>query len=395
MFRRKIYKLLSERFRETRKFIQVLYGPRQVGKTTLAQQIIEKLGYKSMYASADDPTLKDTFWIEQQWDIARVYNAPDDKEILLVLDEIQKIPNWSEITKKLWDEDTKNKRNIKILLLGSSPLLIQSGLSESLAGRFETLYAPHWSFDEMKEAFGFDLDQFVFYGGYPGSASLIADLTRWKNYIANSLIETTISRDILLTTRVDKPVLFRRLFQLACDFSGQILSYQKMIGQLQDIGNTTTLAHYLELLSGVGMVAGVFKYSGSKIQQRSSSPKLQVYNTALISALSRYGFKEARENLEIWGRFVESAIGAYLLNSIKNNNINIYYWRDQNYEVDFVLERGDELIAIEVKSGGRSASLPGMKLFDRTFQPKRKLLVGGDGIPVGDFLSMSIEKWFE
>lgn len=394
-FRRTIYQLLSERLIEPRKFIQVLYGPRQVGKTTLAQQIIDKIGCKSLYGSADAPSLKETFWIEEQWDIARLYNAQNNQEVLLVLDEIQKIPNWSEIVKKLWDEDTKNNIDIKVLLLGSSPLLIQSGLTESLAGRFETVYAPHWSFIEMKEAFGFSLDEFIFYGGYPGSAALIKDSTRWKNYILNSLIETTIARDILLTTRVDKPVLFRRLFQLACDFSGQILSYQKMIGQLQDVGNTTTLAHYLELLSGVGMVGGIFKFSASKIQQRGSSPKLQVFNTALISASNQYTFKEARENLNIWGRFVESAIGAYLINSVQNNNIRLYYWREQDYEVDFVLERGDELVAIEVKSGIRSTSLPGMKQFDQRYQPKRKLLVGGDGIPIDDFLSTPIENWFQ
>ncbi len=394
-FRRDILKLLLERFTEPRKFIQVLYGPRQVGKTTLAHQTIDKLNFKSLYASADAPTLEDNFWIPQQWDIARLYNAQNNKEVLLVLDEIQKIPNWSEVVKKLWDEDTRNKRNIKILLLGSSPLLIQTGLTESLAGRFEAVYAPHWSFVEMKDAFGFSLDEFIFYGGYPGSAALVKDVTRWRNYIFNALIETTISRDILLTTRVDKPVLFRRLFQLACDFSGQILSFQKMVGQLQDAGNSTTLAHYLELLRGVGMVAGIFKFSGSKVQQRGSSPKLQVFNTALISALNSYTFKEARENLSIWGRFVESAIGAYLINSIQNSNINLLYWRDENYEVDFVLERGAELIAIEVKSGAQSTSLPGMKRFNERFKPKRLLLVGGDGISIEEFLSEPIDNWFQ
>ena len=244
----------------------------------------------------------------------------------------------------------------------------------------------------MKEAFNFTLDEFIFYGGYPGSAALVKDSTRWKIYILNSLVETTISRDILLTTRIDKPILFRRLFQLGCDFSGQILSFQKMIGQLQDAGNTTTLAHYLELLKGVGMVAGIFKFSGSKIQQRGSSPKLQVFNTALMSALSPYSLIEARLNLSTWGRFVESAIGAYLINSIQNNNINLYYWRAENYEIDFVLQYADELIAIEVKSDSQSTSFSGMKRFNEHFKVKRNLLIGAEGIPIEDFLSTPIEN---
>lgn len=246
----------------------------------------------------------------------------------------------------------------------------------------------------MKDTFNFSLDEFIFYGGYPGSAALIKEPVRWKNYILNSLVETTISRDILLTTRIDKPILFRRLFQLACDYSGQILSFQKMIGQLQDAGNTTTLAHYLELLKGVGMVAGIFKFSGSKIQQRASSPKLQVFNTALMSAQSPYSLNEARLNLSTWGRFVKSTVGAYLINSIQNTNINLLYWRSENYEIDFLLQYGDELIAIEVKSGSQSSALPGMKRFNEQFKVKRNLLLGADGLPLEDFLSTPIEDWF-
>lgn len=393
-FCREIEKGLLKRLREPRKFIQVLYGPRQVGKTTMAHQVADEIGFQSVYGSADAPTVKDNVWIEEQWEIARLRNRERNKNVLLILDEIQKIPKWSEVIKKLWDEDTREGRNIRVLLLGSSPLLIQTGLTESLAGRFEINYASHWSYLEMKKGFRFSLEEYIFYGGYPGAASLIKDVKRWRSYILNSLVETTISRDILLMKRVDKPALLRRLFELACEYSGQILSYQKMLGQLQDAGNTTTLAHYLELLHGAGMVAGISKYSGAQVRKRGSSPKLQVLNTALIAAQKHRDLNEVREDLRLWGRFVEAAIGAHLLNSIQGTDVKLYYWREGNLEVDFVLERGKETIAIEVKSGARRDSLPGMKSFSEKYNPNRKLLVGADGISVEEFLSRPVEYWF-
>jgi len=171
-------------------------------------------------------------------------------------------------------------------LLGSSPLLVQQGLSESLAGRFEILRIGHWSFSEMRDAFGLTVDQYLYFGGYPGSAALINDEERWRRYLLDSLIETTLARDILLMNRVDKPALLRQMFRLGCEYSGQILSYQKMLGQLQDAGNTTTLAHYLDLLSGAGMLCGLSKFSSEVVRQRGSSPKLQVLNNGLMTAQS-------------------------------------------------------------------------------------------------------------
>lgn len=275
MYSRPIYKSLLSRLKEPRKFLQVLAGPRQVGKTTLIRQVIDTLKVPSHYASADEPTLKSAVWIEQQWEIGRLNAMKSGKkeEALLVLDEVQKVSGWSEIVKRLWDEDTANKTQLKVVLLGSSPLLIHRGLTESLAGRFEIIPITHWSFSEMKDAFGWNVEQFIYFGGYPGAAGLIDDQERWSRYIIDSLIETTISRDILLMTRVDKPALIRRLFLLGCDYSGQILSYQKMLGQLQDAGNTTTLAHYLELLAGAGMLTGLQKFAGKQIKQRGTSPK--------------------------------------------------------------------------------------------------------------------------
>jgi uncharacterized protein len=393
MIRQIIHNELLKRLKEKRRFVQVLAGPRQVGKTTVVRQVMKASKIRAHYASADEPSLRDRTWIEQQWDIARLKARQSKSGGLLVLDEIQKVADWSSVVKLLWDADTHSGVPLKVVLLGSSPLLIQSGLTESLAGRFEVIAVPHWSFIEMRKAFGWNLEQYVFFGAYPGAAELIGDPERWQRYILDSLIETTISRDILLLTRVDKPALLRRLFQLGCAYSGQILSYQKMIGQLQDAGNTTTLAHYLELLQGAGMLAGLAKYAHGQVRQRGSSPKLQVLNTALMSALDSRSLAEARGDGDYWGRLVESCVGAHLLNSSFGTNIHVTYWRERNHEVDFVLQEGKTTVAIEVKSGGRRESLPGMEAFVRQFKPKRQLLVGGQGIAVEDFLSKPASHW--
>jgi predicted AAA+ superfamily ATPase len=395
MTRHALHDELLKRLREKRRFLQVLAGPRQVGKTTLARQVMETSKLPAHYASADEPSLRDRTWIEQQWDAARLKARENKAGALLVLDEVQKVSDWSESVKRLWDADTHASLPLKVVVLGSAPLLIQRGLTESLAGRFEVIPVSHWSFAEMREAFGWNLEQYIFYGAYPGSAELIAEPERWRRYILDSLIETTISRDILLLTRVDKPALLRRLFHLGCAYSGQILSYQKMLGQLTDAGNTVTLAHYLELLQGAGMVAGLSKYAHGLIRQRGSSPKLQVLNTALMSAQDNRAMAEARQDGDYWGRLVESCVGAHLYNTSFGTSIEVTYWRERNQEVDFVLEQGKNTVAIEVKSGRRPESLPGMKAFAKRFKPKRKLLVGGQGIPLEEFLTKPAGHWLQ
>lgn len=397
LFKRSLFSDLLQRMREPRRFLQVLTGPRQVGKTTLARQVANELELPVHYASADEPTLQDRAWLNQQWDIGRSLTRRESRlrSAILIIDEVQKVQRWSETIKRLWDEDTAGDMPLRVLLSGSSPLLVQKGLTESLAGRFEIIPVPHWSYSEMKAAFGWTLAQFVFFGGYPGAASLIAEEERWKRYIVDSLIETTLSRDILLLTRVDKPALLRRLFQLGCDYSGQVLSYQKMLGQLQDAGNTVTLAHYLDLLKGAGLVAGLSKVAGKKIRQRASSPKLQVFNTALITALSRFTFAAARHDREYWGRLVESTVGAHLLNSATGTGIEVQYWRDCSREVDFVLARGRNITAIEVKSGRRPTALPGMEAFAKALPVKRQILVGVQGIALEQFLSEPVSHWID
>ena len=390
-YQRPQFQTLISRLAEPRRFIQVLAGPRQVGKTTLVQQVCEATGLPVQFSSADEPTLRGPEWIAQQWEIARLKRGSEGA--ILVLDEVQKVPGWSEAVKRLWDEDTRKKITLKVVLLGSSPLLIQRGLSESLAGRFEVLHLPHWSAAEMGQAFGWSVQQSIFYGGYPGAASLITDHDRWVRYVRDSLIETTLSRDVLLLSRVDKPALLRRMFEMGCRYSGQILSYTKMIGQLQDAGNTTTLAHYLDLLSAAGMLTGIPKFAGEVVRSRGSSPKLQVLDTALFSAMAGYRFEEALADREHWGRLTESAVGAHLANAAASGQCELFYWRERNREVDFVLRVGRKLIAIEVKSGRSQDVLAGMQAFDAAFKPDRLLLVGGDGIAVDEFLQMPLARW--
>jgi predicted AAA+ superfamily ATPase len=397
MYRRPHFKELIKRLKEARNFIQVLAGPRQTGKTTLIQQVLQTIDIPSHYASADNVPNRSKAWVQQQWEIARlrIKQVGKEKDFILALDEIQKINDWTEIVKKLWDEDGRKKTPIKVVLLGSSPLLLQKGLEESLGGRFEMIYVSHWPFKEMRDAFGFTFEKYVYFGGYPGSVSLISDEDRWKNYIKDALIETTISKDILMMTQVDKPALLRQLFEVGSLYSGQILSFNKMIGQLQDAGNTTTLAHYLKLLSGAGMLSGIDKYAGEIVRQKTSSPKFQVMDNSLLSAQSGYLFKEYQANPELWGRLVESSIGAYLLNVIKGTRIKIFYWRERDKEVDFVLEKGGRKVAIEVKSSSRMERLPGLDMFSSTFPPVKPLLVGKNGFPPEDFLQINPNDLFD
>lgn len=390
MYQRALTYTLAQRLAGERRFIQALVGPRQVGKTTSVLQALDGLGIRHVYASADEPGLRGPAWVEQQWEQARIL-ARSETTCILALDEIQKIPGWSETVKRLWDEDTRARLDLRVCLLGSSSLLITGGLSESLAGRFELLRATHWLYRECREAFGWDLDTYLFHGGYPGAAGLIDDHQRWRAYVLDSLVETTVSRDILLMTRVDKPALLRQLFYLAVEHSGQVLSFTKMLGQLHDAGNTTTIAHYLELLEQAGLIRGLGKFSGSKVRRRASIPKLLVLNTALMTAVDGRTLDEARADGRYWGRIVESAVGAHLSAVYGTAGAGLYYWREGDQEVDYVLQtrpaRGGApaLWAIEVKSGSRQAIGSGMERFSQLFGPARKLLVGQGGLSLEEF----------
>jgi uncharacterized protein len=394
MFERTELQIIKKRINEPRRFIQVISGPRQVGKTTLVKQLASQTSFPVMYEAADAVPAGDSLWIDQVWDTARLrMKAENSKEYLLALDEIQKIPNWSESVKKNWDRDSLNNINIKIILLGSSRLLLRRGLTESLAGRFENITLGHWSSEEMKKAFGWDHDTWAWFGGYPGSAALVTDEDRWKRYVSDSLVETSISKDILMLTRIDKPALLRNLFELSCAYSGQILSYTKMLGQLLDAGNTTTLAHYLDLLDEAGLVTGISKYSSSPVRTRSSSPKLQVCNNALVSSHHRLGYNEIRKDHAAWGRIVESAVGSYLANEAMKNTISLYYWRERNDEVDFIIERGGKLIGIEVKSSF-SRNQKGLVAFQKKFNPLKTITIDENTLPWQEFVGINPVELF-
>lgn len=394
MFERSHIQSLTKRLKEKRLFIQVIMGPRQVGKTTMISQLLKKIKSPNLFVSADGVQSFHTQWLEQQWELARdKYNQKKAKDFIFVIDEIQKIENWSETVKKLWDQDTWNNSSIKVIISGSSRLLLQKGLTESLAGRFETTYLGHWTYNEMYKAFGWDENKYVWFGGYPGSASLIKDEIRWKEYISQSLIETSISKDILMLTRVDKPALLKRLFEIGCLYSGQILSYTKVLGQLQDSGNTVTLSHYLSLLDTAGMLAGIEKYSAENVRQRSSSPKFMVHNTALISSHKTETFNEVISKPDLWGRMVESSVGAHLLNHSMTNGYTVFYWRHRDNEIDFVLKKGDKVIGLEVKTSVAQKT-KGMYAFKKYFNPHKTILIGPSGLSWQDFLRMNPVELF-
>jgi uncharacterized protein len=394
MIERSQIQILINRILEPRKFIQVLTGPRQVGKTTMASQMLKKVNIPYLFESADAVAAINTGWIEQVWETARQkMRIQSAKEIILVIDEIQKIHNWSEIVKRLWDRDSMDEIAIKVVLLGSSHLLLQKGLTESLAGRFETIYLGHWSLGEMEEAFNWNADQYAWFGGYPGGAELIIDENRWKNYINNSLIETSVSKDILMLTRVDKPALLKRLFELGCYYSGQILSYTKILGQLQDAGNTTTLSHYLNLLDTAGLLAGIEKYSADIIRKRSSSPRFQIHNNALLSAQKNEYYNEIIQMPDKWGHVIESSVGAHIINHSIAENYSVYYWRERNSEVDFVLERRGKVIALEVKSNDSEIS-KGLEVFNHKFKPDKLYLITNRGLSWKELLKINPVELF-
>lgn len=371
--------------------IHVLIGPRQVGKTTIARQIQESTPISTIYATADSPVPLDSAWIESQWRRAVADATVSSAPVILILDEVQKVRGWSETIKFLWDNRSA-EFEIRVLILGSSALLMQEGLTESLAGRFFLHRCNHWGYSECREAFGWSLEQWIYFGGYPGAAVFTDNETSWKRYIVDSLIETVLARDVLQMSKIAKPVLIRHLFALAATLPAQSVSYTKMLGQLHDAGNTTTLAHYLKLLEQAFLVSGLEVFSRGQQRKRGSSPKLVLWNNALVNALSTRSFADSLSDTVWWGRLVENAVGAHLCNNLNSVEYGITYWRDGNNEVDFVVSRGRDVWAIEVKSG-RTGKTAGLTRFCNRYPDARTLLVGGQGIPLVEFFSMDVAAW--
>ena len=395
MYKRHQFSELKSRISEPRSRIQVISGPRQVGKSTLVKQVLAEISIDHMSISADNVSTENSAWINEVWNTARQrIKLKQAKEFLLIIDEVHKVSNWSEAVKKEWDYDTLNDINIKVVLLGSSRLLLKDGLTESLAGRYELIRMPHWSYTEMHEAFGMSIDNYIYFGGYPGGTSLIKNETRWRHYIKDSIIAPAIEHDILMTKTVYKPELMRQLFELGCSYSGEEISLNKLLGQLQDAGNVTTLANYLTTLNESRLVCGLQKYANDNARKYNSVPKIMIYNTALLSALSGYTYKKAFTDPKIWGRWVESCVGAHLLNMADELDYKIYYWRERNDEVDFILEHNHKCIAIEVKSGRRTTN-SGIHTFASKFSPLHTYIIGTGGIPLEDFLSADLNILLE
>lgn len=394
MYKRAEYQLIKKRIEEPRKFIQVVMGARQIGKSTVVKQVLKDLDAPYQLFSADNVPTTNSAWISDCWAAVRSLKESKDWEsMILVIDEIQKISNWSEVVKKEWDDDTFHDRDIKVLLLGSSRVLLEKGLSESLAGRFEEIRMSHWSYPEMRDCFGFSLDQYLFYGGYPGAASLIDDDDRFSQYIQSAIIEATINKDILMDTPISKPALLRQTFELGAAYSGELLSMNKMLGSLQDAGNTVTLAGYINLLDESGLLCGLQKFCMDMARRRASIPKLQVYNNALKMVYSPLSFEQSILDRKSWGRTFESGIGAYLVSQAFVHRFEVFYWREKDAEVDFVLRKKGSVVAIEVKSNAEKRT-EGLDKFRQMFKPQAAFIVGDGGIGAEDFLSMDLKKLF-
>lgn len=394
MYERVYNEVVRGRLGEPRKFIQIVTGPRQVGKTTLVKQVLNSIKTPWMMFSADNVPASKREWISECWESVRMrLRAEKLGEIILVIDEVQKVKGWSEVVKKLWDEDTFYDTPIKVLLLGSSRVLLEKGLADSLAGRYETIRMPHWSFAEMRDAFGFSLEQYIYFGAYPAVAELVGNEERWSEYIRSSIMDATINKDVLVDSVVSKPALLRQTFELAAAYSGEILSLTKMIGQLQDAGNTTTLSSYLHLLDDSGLVCGLQKYAVDNSRRRASVPKYQVHNNALKSVFCEASFKEAMADSKLWGRLYESAVGCHIINSAFVHRLQPYYWRDGNDEVDFVLQSGKKTIGIEVKSN-RERYNRGLAIFRERFKAYSAFVVGHEGYPAEDFLASDLRLLF-
>ncbi len=394
MYKRAEYQIIKKRLEEPRKFIQVVMGARQIGKSTVVKQVLKDLDLPYQFYSADNVPASNTAWISDCWETVRSLKRNNGWEsAILVIDEIQKIPDWSEAVKKEWDDDSFNDKNIKVLLLGSSRVLLEKDLSESLAGRFEEIRMSHWSYAEMRDCFGWSLDRYIFYGGYPGAASLADDEDRFRQYIQSSIIDATINKDILMDTPIGKPALLRQTFELGAAYSGELLSLNKMLGSLQDAGNTSTLSGYLNLLAESGLLCGLQKYSIDLARRRASIPKLQVYNNALKMVYSPMTFDQAILDRRSWGRTLESGIGACLVSQAFVHRFDVFYWRERNDEVDFILRKKNSSVAIEVK-GNAEKRTAGLEKFRELFKPTSSFIVGDGGIKAEEFLSMDLLKLF-
>ena len=396
MYNRAQLSVLKSRMAEPRRTIHVVMGPRQVGKSTMIDQFVEKATVPYSLFSADGVGKTNTAWISEKWHEVRtrmmLYN---ETEHILIIDEIQKIVGWSEIVKKEWDQDTREKRNLKVILLGSSRLLIQKGLEESLEGRYEALKMGYWEWEEMRDAFGFTMEQFIYFGGFPGLAPYINDEDRWRKMMEDSIISPILNHDILDNEEIRNPPLLRQVFELGSIYSAQEISLTKMQGVVNS-GTVPTISSYLRILDETMLIKPLQKYDNSVIKTKNSIPKLQAYNNAFRNSYCQHTFEEALMNKTEWGRQVESAVGAYLAGRAILDGFELLFWRDEKKnECDYVLKKGERLIAIEVKSG-HVDNIDGYHAFMKKFEKNivNSFIVGPEGLPLEDFFRLNIPSLF-
>ena len=381
---------------EPRRRIQIVMGPRQVGKSTLAGQFLDTTELPYDFFAADTVNPFDTSWIAARWQQARMrMDINAEPEHLLVIDEIQKINGWSEFVKKEWDADTRAHRNLKVILLGSSRLLIQKGLEESLCGRFETIKMGYWEWYEMRDCFGFKMDEFIYFGGLPGLAADISDEQRWRNLMEDSVISPVLTRDILEIEEIRNPALLRQVFELACTESAKELSLTKMQGTMNS-GSVPTIKNYLDILGKSMTVLPIQKYSPSPVKEKQSVPKMQVFNSGFRNRYGTFSFTQSRADTAEWGRQVESAVGAHLANRMVQDGFELYYWRNEKrLECDYVLRKGQSIVPIEVKSGALD-STAGFEKFKELYADRitSSFIVGPQGLPLEDFFSIDLNTLF-
>lgn len=397
MYQRRHLNILKSRMAEPRRRMQIVMGPRQVGKSTLVGQFTEGTSVPFDFFAADNVNRFDNSWIPNKWQQARMrMDIHSEQEHILIIDEVQKINDWSEQVKKEWDEDSRSHRNLKVILLGSSRLLLQKGLEESLEGRFETIKMGYWDWQEMHEAFGFSMDEYVYFGGFPGLAPDVQDEDRWRNLMEDSIISPILTRDILEIEEIRNPALLRQVFELACTESAKELSLTKMQGTMNS-GTVPTIKNYLDILSKSMTVQPLQNYSSSRIREKQSIPKMQVFNNAFRNRFGTFSFDEARVDPSEWGRQVESAVGAHLANRAMTDDYELFYWRNERrQECDYVLRKGQSLVAIEVKSGSVDKTV-GFEKFKEQFADKitAAFIVGPQALSLEDFFVMDLKSLFK
>lgn len=397
MYQRRHLNILKSRMAEPRRRMQIVMGPRQVGKSTLVGQFTEGISVPFDFFAADGVNRFDSSWIPNKWQQVRMrMDIHSEQEHILIIDEVQKIRGWSEQVKKEWDEDSRSHRNLKVILLGSPRLLLQKGLEESLEGRFETIKMGYWDWQEMHEAFGFSMDEYVYFGGFPGLAPDIQDEDRWRNLMEDSIISPILIRDILEIEEIRNPALLRQVFELACIESAKELSLTKMQGTMNS-GTVPTIKNYLDILNKSMIVQPLQNYSPSRVKEKQSVPKMQVFNNAFRNRFGTFSFDEARVDPAEWGRLVESAVGAHLANRAMTDDYELFYWRNERrQECDYVLRKGQALVAIEVKSGSVDKTV-GFEKFKEQFADNvtAAFIVGPHALPLDDFFIMDLKSLFK